>query len=374
MMTYSYFDQWLLFILLCAIVTPLPAQEAGESVRLQGVITEDVYAAGGTVDVLATVEGDVVVAGGRVAVGEMVSGDVMAVGGSVDIHATVGDDLRLAGGDVRLSGSVADDAIVAGGNVALLSDSQVGGRAWLSGGRIEVAGVIGRELKAAGGNVVLSGRVKGNVHIEGQRIRILDSAIIDGELSYSGPQEAEIAEGAQIHGGVHYEPVDRPVGAIIAAAIGMLFLGLLSLILTGILWYLLFPRFIASAVTNLRAEPWKCLGLGLALFAATPVVISVLFVTIIGWLPALVIGALYLLLLLSGFLTSAFYVGDSLWHLRGQGEQSRASRLGSFALAALLIILLGLVPLLGSLLLFVLMLLGMGTVTFGLYRTYGAVA
>lgn len=64
----------LLFVLLCMAFSPSLAQEAGESVRIQGVVVEDVYAAGGTVDVLATVEGDVVVAGGRVTVAEHVRG------------------------------------------------------------------------------------------------------------------------------------------------------------------------------------------------------------------------------------------------------------------------------------------------------------
>ena len=369
-MAKSYFYRCLVFTLLCTALLPLRAQETGESVRLQGVIAEDVYAAGGTVDVLAKVEGDVVAAGGRVAIGESVSGDVMAAGGSVEVNADVGDDVRLAGGDVRIGGTVGDDAIAAGGNVVLLPDSKVGGRAWLSGGRIEVAGVIGKELKAAGGEILLSGRVKGNVKLDGRRIRILQTVVIDGDLSYAGPQEAEIAEGAQIHGSIHYEPVERHIGAIIGAALGLAFMVLVSLILTGILWYLLFPRFIGSAVTDIRTEPWKCLGLGLALFAATPVVISLLFMTLIGWLPALVIGALYLLLLLSGFMTSAFFVGDLIWGLRGHVEMSRAGRLGSFAIALLLIILLGLVPLLGNLLLFGLMLLGMGTMTLGLYQAY----
>jgi cytoskeletal protein CcmA (bactofilin family) len=369
-MTCSNYHRCLVFILLCMALIPLRAQEAGETVRLQGEITEDVYAAGGTVDVLGKIEGDVVVAGGRVVIGETISGDVMAAGGSVEVRAVVGDDVRLAGGDVRLSGSVEDDAIAAGGNVTLSPNSQVGGRAWLSGGRIEIAGMIDKELKAAGGEIILSGRINGNVALKGQRIRILDSAIIDGDLSYSSPQEAEIAKGAQILGTIQYEPVERPMGSIIAAAIGIAFLVLLSLIITGILGYLLFPRFIDIAVTDIRSEPWKCLGLGLALFAATPIVISVLFVTLIGWLPALVIGALYLLLLLSGFLTSAFYTGDLIWGLRRVAIESRTGRLGSFALAALLLILLGLIPVLGNLLLFVLMLLGVGAMALGLYRAY----
>jgi hypothetical protein len=370
MMANPILNRCLLFVLLCAPLSPLPAQEAGEAVRIEGALAEDIYAAGGTVDVLATVEGDVVVAGGRVTVGERVSGDVMAAGGAVSVHARVGDDVRLAGGDVRISGSVGDDAIAAGGNVALTPEGSVNGRAWFSGGCVDVAGTVGRELKAAGGRIVLSGRVNGDVELTGGSIRILDSAIIDGDLVYRSPREADIARGAQIRGSVNYEPVERPIATLVATIVGVGIVVLLSPIVTGIALFLLFPHFIANAVMTIRAEPWKSLGLGLAVFAAAPVVVSVLFVTVIGWLPAIVIGALYLILLLAGFLTGAFFVGDLAWRPRGHGEVSRAGRLWSFVVALIVIMLLGLVPLLGALLVFALMLLGVGVLLLGLYRAY----
>jgi len=360
----------LLFVLLCGVLSPLLAQEAGETVRIQGMIAEDVYAAGGTVDVLATVEGDVVAAGGRVTVGERVSGDVMAAGGAVRVRASVGDDVRLVGGDIMLSGVVADDAIAAGGNVMLTSDGSVNGRAWFSGGRIDVAGSVGKELKAAGGRVVLSGRVNGDVEITASEISILDSAIIDGDLLYRSPREAEIASGAQIRGTISYEPVEQPVEAVVTAVAGVGIVVFLSLIVTGSALFLMFPRFIGTAVTTARAEPWKCLGLGLAVFAATPVVISVLFITIIGWLPAIIIAALYPILLLAGFLTGTFHVGNLGLGLLGGGEATRARRLWSFVVALIVLMLLGLVPLLGALLLFLIMLLGVGVQMLGMYRAY----
>jgi cytoskeletal protein CcmA (bactofilin family) len=370
MMANAISSRCVLFVLLCAAVSPLLAQETGEAVRITGEIAEDVYAAGGSVDVLATVDGDVVVAGGRVTVGERVSGDVMAAGGVVSVDASIGDDVRLAGGDIRLSGSVGGDAMAAGGNVTLAPDSNVTDRAWLSGGRVDVAGAVGRELKAAGGRIVLSGRVNGDAELTGRAVSILDSAIINGDLVYRSPQEADIADGAQTRGTVRYEPVEWPIGTFVATLAGVSILVLLSLIVTGIALFLLFPRFIANAVTTIRAEPWKCLGLGLAVFAATPVAISVLFFTVIGWLPAIVIGALYLILLLAGFLTGVFWVGDLGWRLRGRGEISKPGRLWSFVVALILIALLGLVPLLGALLLFALMLLGVGALKLGLYRVY----
>lgn len=369
-MAHPITSRCLLFVLLCGVLFPLHAQEAGEAVRIQGAIAEDVYAAGGTVDVLATVEGDVVVAGGRVTVGERVSGDVMAAGGTVSVRADIGDDVRVAGGDIMLSGTIGDDAIAAGGNVTLSPDGRISGRAWFSGGRIDVAGAVGRELKAAGGRIVLSGRLNGDVELRGRAISILDSAIIDGDLVYRSPREAEIADGAQIHGTITYEPAERPVGAIVAAVAGIGIVVLLSLIVTGIALFLLFPHFVEMAVATIRTEPWKALGLGLAIFAATPVVISVLFMTVIGWLPAIVIGILYLLLLLASLLTGAFYVGSLGPGLRGRNEVSRARRLWSFVIALIVLLLLALVPLLGALLLFALMLLGMGSLILSMYRTY----
>ncbi len=363
-------NRCLLVALLCGALFPLLAQEAGEAVRIQGAINEDVYAAGGTVDILATVEGDVVVAGGRVTVGERVSGDVIAAGGSVSVRADIGDDVRLAGGDITLSSAVGDDAIAAGGNVTLMPDARINGRAWLSGGRIEVAGTVGKELKATGVRIVLSGRVNGDVDLRGRAISILDSAIIDGNLVYRSPREAEIASGAKIHGTISYEPVERQVWAIVAAVAGAGLVVLLSLIVTGSALYLIFSYFIETAVTTIRTESWKCLGLGLAVFAATPVVIGVLFMTVIGWLPALVTGALYMLLLLAGFLSGAFYVGSIAPGLRGRGVVTRARRLLSFAVALIVLTLLGLVPLLGVLLLFALMLLGTGSLMLGMYQAY----
>ena len=63
-MAHSIMNRCFLCVLLCGALSPLVAQETGEAVRIQGIITDDVYAAGGTVDILAAVEGDAVLAAG----------------------------------------------------------------------------------------------------------------------------------------------------------------------------------------------------------------------------------------------------------------------------------------------------------------------
>jgi hypothetical protein len=359
-----------LLSVLLLVQWPLHAQYLGEAVRVTAEQAEDIYAAGGTVDVYASVRGDVVAAGGRVTVTEHVSGDVMAAGGSVTVSATVDDDVRLAGGDVTVSGRVGDDAIAAGGSVTLSAPATVGGRAWLSGGRVDVAGTVGKELRASGGRILLSGTVNGDAILEGGEISILDGAVINGNLVYQSPQAAEIADGAVIGGTVTHEPVERHTGQIVAVVVGVGLVLLVSLAITGIAWFLLFPHQVSATVLRIRTSPWPSLGLGLAFFAATPVVISVLFMIVVGWLPALVVGVLYLLLLLAGFLAGIFYVASLAPGLPAQDGEPRARWIIAFLLALPVVLLLGLIPLLGGLLLFVLLLLGMGALVFGLYRQY----
>ncbi len=349
---------------------PSYAQHIGESVRVTGEQAEDVYVAGGTVDVYAPVHGDVVSAGGRVTVSGHVSGDVMAAGGSVTVSATVDDDVRLAGGDITLTGSVGDDAIAAGGNVTLSPRATVGGRAWLGGGRVDVAGTVGKGLRASGGRILLSGTVNGDATLKGREISILDGAVINGNLVYHSPQAAQIADGAVIRGTVTHEPVESHTGQIVAVAAGVGLVLLASLAITGVAWFMLFPRQVSATVMRIRTSPWPSLGLGLAFFAATPVVISVLFMMVVGWLPALVVGVLYLLLLLAGFLAGIFYVASLAPGLPAQDGQSRTRWIVAFLIAMPVVLLLGLIPLLGCLLLFVLLLLGMGALVIGLYRQY----
>lgn len=370
--TFNKPSRYLFLTLLLMAMSPLHAQQTGETVRLQGNITEDTYAAGGTVDALANIEGDLVIAGGRVSVSDQISNDVLTAGGTVTLRANIGDDLRALGGDISLSGEIGDDAIMAGGNITINHDARIHGRAWLGGGRIDVSGVIDKELRAGGGQIIISGTVNGDVMLVGESISVLDGAVINGNLTYKSPQEAKIANGAQIRGKVSFEPVEKraATATIVAAVAGFGIITLLSLFLTGGATYLIWPRFIRTSLTTIRTEPWKCLGLGLAVFAATPVVIGMLFMTVIGWLPALVIGALYLVLLLAGFLSAVFYIGDILFGIHKRDQTTNTRRLSSFAVALIIVLILGLIPLLGTLLLYTLMLLGVGALTLGMYRIH----
>jgi cytoskeletal protein CcmA (bactofilin family) len=347
----------------------LLAYEAGRTVIKGGTVSEDLYVAGGTVRVFAEAEGDVVAAGGRVIIGQLVKGDVIVAGGSVNVRARVLDDIRAAGGDVILEGEVGGDAIAAGGNVSLAPETTIGGRAWLAGGHVEVAGSIGKELKAAGRTITIAGNVQGDVELVAQKIEILPTARIQGNLTYRSPQEAKIDPSAQIEGkvsyiqtGLRYTPMQRAIFRV---------LFFLSLMVVGIVLFLLFPNFTVSAGRTIGSDPWKSLGLGLALLVTTPFVGGLLMATVLGIPLALMLFAIYSVSLLAGFLTAVFFLGEwEVRFLRRGPELSRSWRILSIILALIGLWLIQLIPVVGCVVLFLALLFGIGALGLQTYRTY----
>lgn len=361
----------ILLIILCMVFSTAARsdQEAGNSILKQGQINEDLYVAGRRVDVFAGIDGDVIAAGGRVAVDSQVTGDVIAAGGLVTVHGNVDDDVRLAGGEVIINANVGDGAVAAGGNVLLAPKATVGGNAMLGGGRVELAGTVRGDVRIGGGWIVISGQIDGNVELTGRYIVIKPDAIIRGNLTYRSPKAAEIDSAARIEGSVSHISIPMPGTAEIAgglASAGILLW--LSITLSGIALYSLFPQTANAAVHIAVEQPWQVMGLGLALFTATPVLAIVLFATGVGWLLAFLLLNIYALLLLSGFLVGVLFLSNAaLKRIRHDRELSKFGSGLAFALTLFAVMVVGLIPFVGWLFVFVLLLLGVGALAFCLY-------
>lgn len=364
------------FLILSLLFLPIgvAAQEAADTIVKQGRITEDLYLAGGTIDMLADVDGDVIAAGGQINIDQSVSGDILVAGGNISIRAQVGDDVRAMGGNITVSGAVGDEAVIAGGNVLISPTATVGGRALLGGGNVRVEGKVGKGVKAAGNRVVIDGDVTGDVELFAETVEVGPRAMIRGNLIYHSREEAKIASDAKITGAVTRERfgvegktrersrVFRPIAKLALYV---------TLMVTGIVLYLLFPATSVGAARTLNNSPWKSLGLGFAILAATPLVVVLLCVSFVGVWLALLMLALYLMSLLLGFLTGIVNVGE--WGLRFIDRAQTATkgwRVLSIVAALLALWLVRFVPILGGLVVFAIFVLGLGALTLYLWRRY----
>jgi cytoskeletal protein CcmA (bactofilin family) len=354
--------------------SPLGAQQTGGNVVLRGAFTDNVYIAGGTVDVLADVERDLVAAGGTVSIRQLVKRDVTVAGGAVNLSARVGDDVRAAGGTVTIEDLVGGDVVAAGGTVTLAPEAQVAGRTWLAGGTVTVAGRIGRELRVAAASVSIAGEIDGNVRIAARSIHVLPTARIKGDFAYTSATPARIDPGAQIQGKVSYTQADlakraRRAGRIVFVVARVLLLA--GLIVCGVALLLLLPGFTASAARTIRSHPWTSLGLGLLLFVVTPVVAIVLMTTIVGVLAGLVVGALYPVALLLGYLTAAVSLAEMGGRLvTRRPELSIGGRIISLILALVVLALVGLIPIVGMIIAWLAAVFGLGAWTYQTFRRW----
>ncbi len=342
----------LLLSLPCAT---LAASAAGERVTERGTIDDDYYAAGGVVDIDADINGDVVVAGGELLIGHRVAGDLIAAGGSLRIRGAFDDDVRISGGELDIDARIGDDLAASGGSIRLGGATTVGGDAWLVGGEVYVAGTISGDLKVIGGEIRLSGVVLGDVELEGGDIEILDSAQIAGNLKYSSPQPAVTASAARIDGQVDYQAgeskyADRGFGLFFS----------MTLVVASILFYLLFPHYTVASVRRIAADPVTSVGLGFAFLVVTPLLAFFLMLIVLGLWIGLSVLALYCVALLAGFLIACFFVAERGAKLFKQDISSRGRRLISVVVAIFVLGLVQTIPLLGGLLLFILLLLGLG--------------
>ena len=336
------------------------AQEVGESVIVREA-TDDLYAAGGEVEVLAPVNGDAVLAGGTVSVSGEVRDDLIAAGGNVNLTGSVGDDARLAGGSVDVTGSVAGHAVMAGGEVQIGEGGRIGEFAWLSGGEVTMAGSIGGDLKAMAGSIELRGQVDGDAELAGEEIQIADGAVVNGDLVWRSNTEPEISEGAVIKGEVRQGEALPEFGHE-PGLLGSLFIMLSLIVAAGVLYTLMRPA-CEACVAAFQAQPWVVLLTGLAVFAATPVVIVLLFVTGIGWLLALVLMATYGLALLLGGLSGLIVVARlGLGRVTSDPAPSLGKTWLAIAVVALVLSLLYVVPPIGILAGTLLLFLGLGVV------------
>jgi hypothetical protein len=346
---------WLASLALLIPFAVIADSSAGERVVERGQIDDDYYAAGGVVDIDAVVDGDVIVAGGELLIGSRVMGDVIAAGGTLELRGAVDDDVRISGGELDIDARIGDDLVASGGSIALAAATTVGGDALLVGGEVRIAGTISGDLKVIGGDIHLSGTVLGDVELEGGEIQILDSARIEGNLKYRSPQPAVTEASVQISGQIDYEAGESKYGD---RGFGLFFS--ITLVVASILFYLLFPHYTVASVRRIAADPFISLGLGFVFLVVTPLLAFFMMLIVLGLWIGLSVLALYGVALLAGLLIACFFVAERGAKLFKQDISSRSRRLISVIIAIFVMGLVQTIPLLGGLILFILLLLGLG--------------
>ncbi|WP_254532165.1 bactofilin family protein [Natrinema gelatinilyticum] len=303
--------------------------------------------------------------GGTVVVeeGETVDG-LESFAGTVIVRGTVTGDVSAVAGDVTIAstGSVEGDLEAAAGSVTI--EGVVDGDVQIGAGRVTVAenGTVNGTFMVGAGNVIVDGTIDGDAEIGAETIRLGETASITGDLRYDGDLEGNtdavagsVEEDSSL--GVDGGPTVQPFASWIVAVYTLVVNLLLGAVLLA-----LFPRFSDNVAASVSTSPIRSGLLGLGVFVGIPVLLIALAITIVG-IPLSIVGVIaFSFLLWIATVYGWFAVAAAVLSAIGIGNRWLALVVGLVVGAAITR-----VPIVGGLITFLVLLLGLGAIARGLY-------
>lgn len=367
-------------LLLTILAPPLAAQHAAAMREpVERGFGPDQFIAGGTVSVTKPVAGDLFAAGGNVDVAAEIGGDAVVAGGNVRLGAPVRQGLYAAGGRVSVDASVQRNARVAAGNVEIGPHAKIAGNVTVGGGEVRVSGTIDGYLQVGGGRVVIDGPVGGDVEIAGGAVELGPNARVNGRLRYASRGELQRDPAAEVKGGIErFSPrADWPghAGVRARAGRGVGWVWSFGLMIIAAILVAALPGVYTAVTATVRTRWALALLIGFIALVCIPVAALIAMITLVGVPLALATIALYLALLLAGYVSAGAAAGELALQ---RFHPARASQLGwrvaAAALGMFAISLLGRLPWIGGLAVFAAMLLGIGTLLMQLASTRATAA
>jgi hypothetical protein len=213
--------------------------------------------------------------------------------------------------------------------------------------------------------VEIRGEIGRNAHTHSERVSVSKDSSIGGDLEIEIPShgESDVDSGAKIAGEVresvveHHMPEQRSRwmdGGFYMRA----FVYLVSAFLVGLLLHALLPGLFLGTVAT-SAEFVRCLGYGFVALIATPVLLVVCAITVVG-IPIAILGTfVYLTLLFVSTIVVGSLVGSSI--TGSDGESTYAFGAALLLGLAIVVVVMNL-PFVGGLLRLLIGLVGMGLV------------
>jgi hypothetical protein len=346
-----------LIALIALVLTVAGAQaaEPGKGLRRIGAkidISDDqsgyVVAGGARVTVSGRVAGDLWLAGADVSIDGPGVGGVFAAGAEIKVGAPIKSSTTLIGSKVSLRAPVAGDTSIIASSIDIGPEAIIGGQVKLYGHEITYAAKAADRVTIEGDEVVFSGEAKGNVRIEALKITLTETAKIDGNLEVFTIGEPQIEPGAKIGGTIEKQSLHQSEG--MRSYLRGLPLGVLgpatlaaSALLAGLFLLWLGRGGVERVIDELIDSPGSSSLWGLATMILLPLAAGLLALTVFG----LPVGLLALLaapfLLLLGFASSGFGVGEWLFNRLGEPRNSGQRALQLLA-GLIVLVLVGLIP------------------------------
>lgn len=323
-----------------------------DQARIQGTLGDDLMALSDRFDFTGHADENLCVAG-----------NLATFGG------TIGRHLRVAAKVVEVDGAIGHNASLAGQTVFVKKTGRIGGESLLVGETVMVEGTLVGRARILAKQATLAGRFEGPVRIAAERIVLMPGASFGGDVVYSAEDELLPGERVEMKGRLIRKPLaygstpseDEKDGASWTGKLAGAFFFYVGALLTGWIFQMIAPRWMARAGQAILASPGKAMLTGLITFAAMPMIALVLMISVVGLPAGLILLTLYGALLYLAKL--AVGVALAARFMRRMPERPA----GGLWLGLLPIYLIALLPWIGGAVTWVVLWLGLGGWLLGAY-------
>ena len=357
----------LVVVMLVTVFAAVPVLAAdlrsGDTVTIASgeVIDDDLYIAAANTIIDGTVNGDIFGVGTTITINGIVNGGVSIAGQTLTVNGRITHGARLAGTNINVNGNIDGDLLAAGTTVNVASTAKIGGDLVVGAGTVRVDGLVEGYIKGAAGEVTLTNGVGGDIELKVDNLTVASMANIQGNLTYTSDNEANIQSGAQIAGTTTRKIPEARIQTEVAPffGIGGKVVAFLMTLLAGIVVVLVAPRRAASVAASIRHKPWLSLGWGAVILFATPIAAIITFITVVG-VPVGLIGlALYGIGIYLSQIAVGLFIGYGIIGYFRKVE-TRGILVGALALGFTILTLLKLIPYVGIPLWLATVLFGLG--------------
>jgi cytoskeletal protein CcmA (bactofilin family) len=337
-----------------------------EELFLQELSLDDVYAGGALITIDSDVDGDLVIGGGSITINANIKGDLIAAGGQITLNGDVADDVRVAGGSIIINGNIGDDLIASGGQLNVSNNTLIGGSLVFGAGFANVLGTINEDVLGGGGKFILGGNVYRDVTVEIQEsLTLTPDASINGNLVYTSLRNAELNED-QVAGFIEHKElaIEEPsFGTDFETMFSrfhlfwQIFMYLTMLVLAIVLVTLL-PATLLATTKVCKEHTWRSLGLGFVLWICAIAASIILSITVVGIPLAFILLGLLGITWAFAKVYAAMFIGNLLLKPK---KMSKGKLFGIVALGGFIIMVVGMIPVLGWLVCFLVTMIAFGS-------------
>ena len=354
-------------LLLVAPATHAFSVEARDNYQLPTAEIHDgnLYAAAGIINIDGEIDGDLIAAAQTLTVDGKIDGDLIAATQNLTINGEVTGSVRVVTEVANINGLVGRNVNALASTISLSPKSEIGSDLLVFGAWGNFNGLVNDSLYGSLAQATINGKVGRDVSLnlesdyENSNLFIGPDAVIGGNLNYTARKEASIENPEAIYGNTNYRlQEDKKPNWGNRVMEG--FFQLAALTLIGVILLTLRKKSFVRLSATMEKKPWQTPLIGLLVLIGAPIIIFFLFFTVIGIPLALILLALYLVLVVIAAIYPAYHLGLML----GNGLNKKAvNPFLALILGLLVLVILSSIPWVGGFIAFVFVLFGLGALS-----------